>query len=310
MLTAVEKVAFVLLVIGSLSFGGMGFYRVFKTISSGKAAPRFDRPLQRLLHALWIVLFQQSLFKKRPLVSFLHALVFYGFVFYFLVNGVDALEGFLPLSTRGGTWNPFNLLADLLTAGVLIGIAGLMIRRFVVQASEFQFASNVLLHEQVRSGIPRDSAIVGGFIVFHVGSRLLSKTIQLAQEGPDPFQPFARSLAPLFAGMSPGLLEFLEHFFWWGALGSILLFVPYFPRSKHIHLMMAPLNLALKKDKPGVLEPMDFENEESFGAAKLEDFSWPRLLDAYSCIMCNRCQEVCPAYVSGKPLSPASILIN
>ena len=310
MLTVVEKVAFVLLFFGSLFFGGMGFYVIFKTISEGKAAPRFDRPLQRFLRALWIVLSQQSLFKKRPWVSFLHALIFYGFIFYFLVNVVDFMEGFFSLKSRGGAWNPFNLLADLLTVSVLIGILGMMIRRFVARPSDFQFASNVILHENVRRGIPRDSMIVGAFIVFHVGSRLLSRTVQMVQDGPDPFQPVARLLTPLFTVLGPGLLEFLEHFFWWGALGSILLFLPYFPRSKHIHLLMAPLNLALKKDQPGVLEPMDFENEESFGAARLKDYSWPRLLDAYSCIMCNRCQEVCPAYVTGKSLSPAAILIN
>jgi Fe-S oxidoreductase len=55
---------------------------------------------------------------------------------------------------------------------------------------------------------------------------------------------------------------------------------------------------------------MDFEKEEVFGASKLEEFSWPRLLDAYSCIMCNRCQDVCPATNTGKALSPAAILIN
>jgi Fe-S oxidoreductase len=55
---------------------------------------------------------------------------------------------------------------------------------------------------------------------------------------------------------------------------------------------------------------MDFENEEVFGASKLEEFGWSRLLDAYSCIMCNRCQDVCPATSTGKALSPAAILIN
>ena len=55
---------------------------------------------------------------------------------------------------------------------------------------------------------------------------------------------------------------------------------------------------------------MDFENEEVFGASKLEEFAWPRLMDAYSCIMCNRCQDVCPATNTGKALSPAAILIN
>jgi Fe-S oxidoreductase len=105
-------------------------------------------------------------------------------------------------------------------------------------------------------------------------------------------------------------LEGLRHLFWWGALGSILLFLPYFPRSKHIHLLLAPVNLALKKERPGALDPMDFEKEERFGAAKLEDLSWSRLLDAYSCIMCNRCQDACPAYATGKSLSPAAILIS
>jgi Fe-S oxidoreductase len=114
----------------------------------------------------------------------------------------------------------------------------------------------------------------------------------------------------LGAGLSPAVLEGANHIFWWGGLGAILLFIPYFPRSKHIHLFMAPVNLALKKDKPGVLQPMDFEKEEVFGAARLEDFTWPRLLDAYSCIMCNRCQDVCPATNTGKALSPAAILVN
>ncbi len=310
MLTTGEKILFLLLAIVCLYYAGIGFYRVAKTIVRGKPDPRFDRMPQRILYALWIVLTQQTVFNKRPLISILHAMVFYGFVYYFLVNLVDALEGFFSFHARGGAWNFFNLLADLLTGAVLIGIVGLMIRRFVGQPSDFRFTSKVPLHEQISRGIPRDSAIVGSFIIFHVGSRLLSKATQLAQEGMDSYQPVAWAFAALFAGMGPSLLEGLQHIFWWGALGSILVFIPYFPRSKHIHLLMAPINLALKKEKPGVLEPMDFENEESFGVAKLEDFSWPRLLDAYSCIMCNRCQEVCPAYVTGKALSPAAILIN
>lgn len=310
MLTTVERVLFLLLAAVSLYYGGIGFYRVYRAISRGKSAPRFDHLLQRLVGALWIVLTQQTIFKKRPVVSLLHALVFYGFVYYFSVNVIDVLEGFFPLKPRGGGWNSFNLMADLLTAGVLVGIVGLTIRRFLARPQDFAFASNVLLHENVGAGIPRDSTIVAAFIFFHVGSRLLSKATQLAHEGPDPYQPVGSALTGIFAGMDPAVVQTLQHFFWWGALGSILVFIPYFPRSKHIHLFMAPINLALKREKPGVLEPMDFEKEESFGARKLEDFTWPRLLDAYSCIMCNRCQEVCPAYVTGKALSPAAILVN
>jgi Fe-S oxidoreductase len=310
MLSLVEKILFILLAIGSFYYGGKGFYDVYRAIARGKADPRLDHLGARFLRTLWIVFTQQSVFKMRPLVSFLHALVFYGFVFYFLVNVVDVIEGFVPFHARGGLWQPFNVLADLLTGGVLIGMMGLVGRRFFVRPKDFAFPANVPLQPEVRAGIRRDSTIVAAFILFHVGSRLLFKATQLAHEVADPYHPVSSLVARIFSGMSPGVVEGLNHFFWWGALGSILIFIPYFPRSKHIHLFMAPIKLALKKEKPGALQSMDFENEEVFGASKLEEFGWPRLLDAYSCIMCNRCQDVCPATNTGKALSPAAILIN
>jgi len=310
MLTGIEKILFLLLAAGSLYYAGVRFYDVYRAIARGKPDSRFDNLRQRIQGALWIVFTQRTVLKARPVVSFFHALIFYGFVFYFLVNLVDLLEGFVSFHARGGLWGPFNGLADLLTASVLIGMIALIIRRFVVRPKDFAFPSNVPVQPEVRTGILLDSSIVAGFILFHVGSRLMFKATQLSREGADPFHPVSSLVAGIFAGIDPGVVEGLNHFFWWGALGSILIFIPYFPRSKHIHLFMAPINLALKKDQPGVLQPMDFEKEEVFGAAKLEEFTWPRLLDAYSCIMCNRCQDVCPATNSGKALSPAAILIN
>ena len=310
MLTTLEKILFILLAAGSFYYGGKGFYDVYRVIGRGKPDSSLDNLRQRVIDALWIVFTQQSVFKTRPMVSLFHALIFYGFIFYFLVNLVDVLEGFVGFDARGGLWGPFNLLADLLTAAVLIGMIGLIIRRFLVRPKDFAFPANVPVQVGARDGIVRDSVIVASFILFHVGSRLMFKATEAAYQGADIFHPVSSLVAGFFSGMSPSVIEALSHFFWWGALGSILIFIPYFPRSKHIHLFMAPINLALKKEKPGVLQPMDFENEEVFGAAKLEEFTWPRLLDAYSCIMCNRCQEVCPATNTGKALSPAAILIN
>ena len=310
MLTTIEKVLFVLLAAGALYCGGKRFYDVYRTILRGKPDSRLDHLGERILRALRLVLTQQPVLKTRPIVSFLHSLIFYGFVFYFLVNVVDVFEGFFVFETSGGGWVFFNAVADILTAAVLIGITGMVIRRGIVRPKDFSFAPNVPLQPEVTAGISRDSAIVAGFIMFHVGCRLMFKASQLAIAGPDVFQPVGSLFAHLYSGMSPGVVVGLRHSFWWGALGSILLFIPYFPRSKHIHLFMAPINLALKKSNPGTLQTMDFENEEVFGASKLEEFSWPRLLDAYSCIMCNRCQDVCPATTTGKALSPAAVLIN
>ena len=310
MLTTLEKILFLLFLAASFYYGGRRFYDVYRSIARGKPDGRFDQLPRRVIDAVVNVVLQRSVFRTRPLVSFFHALVFYGFAFYFFVNLVDVIEGYLALHTRSGLWNAFNLTADVLTAAVLIGIISLVIRRFFVRPKDFDFPANVPVREGVRKGIRRDSAIVSAFILFHVGSRLMYKASQLALEGLDPWQPVSTAFAALFSGMTPGALEIFHHFFWWGALGSILAFIPYFPRTKHIHLLMAPINLALQKKNPGVLQPMDFENEEVFGASKLEEFAWPRLMDAYSCIMCNRCQDVCPATNTGKALSPAAILIN
>ncbi|MFH2039080.1 MAG: (Fe-S)-binding protein, partial [Chloroflexota bacterium] len=105
-----------------------------------------------------------------------------------------------------------------------------------------------------------------------------------------------------------------EHVGFWLALGLILAFIPYFPYSKHVHLFFAPLNFLLKPERRsiGELSKLDFDDEsvEQFGASNLADLGWEQLMDAYACIMCYRCQEVCPAYNTGKILSPAALEIN
>lgn len=315
MLSVPEKILFLLAVVAAFYFGGRAFYRVYQAIRRGQPENRFDHLSARLGRALWQTLTLQTVFKKRPWISLLHSFVFYGFVYYLLVNLLDVIEGLFPVVLRGGFWNGVNLLGDILTGLILVGILGLMLRRYWVRPKDFSWREKTPLHEKVRSGIPRDSGIVIAFISFHVGSRLLHRAAQAADLGPDPFQPIASWTSGLFLALTPEEAQFFEHFFWWGALGSILLFLPYFARSKHIHLFLAPLNLAFKKEQPGALRPIakdfeELEKMEKFGVTKLEDYTWPRLLDAYSCIMCNRCQEVCPAYTTGKALSPAAILIS
>ncbi|MDP9130557.1 MAG: [Fe-S]-binding protein, partial [Candidatus Binatota bacterium] len=198
MLTTLEKISFVLLAAGSLYFGGNKIYDVYRAIARGKPDARFDHLADRIRRALWIVLTQQSVFKKRPVVSLLHAMIFYGFVFYFLVNLVDVLEGFFGIHARGGLWNLFNIAGDLLTASVLMGMVGMVIRRLLVKPQDFAFAENTPVQPEVRAGIFRDSTLVASFIIFHVGCRLLFKATQLAQQGDDPFQPVSSLFAGLF----------------------------------------------------------------------------------------------------------------
>jgi Fe-S oxidoreductase len=104
-----------------------------------------------------------------------------------------------------------------------------------------------------------------------------------------------------------------HRFWWWFHMVFIFAFLAYIPYSaKLFHMISAPMNAFLRDLKPkGVLEPIaDFEQAESFGASQLQDFSWKQLLDLDACTACGRCQAQCPAYNSGKPLSPKEVILD
>jgi Fe-S oxidoreductase len=317
MLTLPEKILFLLASLITLVLAYRAVQRLVGIIGRGHGRPDWSLIPKRLAEVAIKVITYSPVFRMRPFASLMHALVAWGFMFYVLVNVGDVLTGYIPdfhfLGT-GLVGDLYRLLADLLSVGVLVGMVVLLLRRFVLGAPELEIRAETLLHPKARAGIRRDSLIVGLFIVFHVGGRFLGESFHLAQVGADPWQPFASALAALWAGWGAGALEVAHHVAWWFALGLILAFIPYFPYSKHIHLFFAPLNflLAPERRSMGELEALDFEDEsiDQFGVHKLEDLSWKGLMDAYACIMCNRCQEVCPAYTTGKVLSPAALEIN
>jgi Fe-S oxidoreductase len=321
MLSLPHKIAFLLFALITLALGLEGFYRLYLRIRRGTPdpEPRFNNLPRRVIYALTITLTQQRTFKKRPVIGLFHSFIFYGFVFYGLVNLVDVIEGYFPISVTSA--NPigatYNLLADILSFLVLLGVIALVIRRFALSSRrDFRFNARTLLHQDVQhSKITRDSLIVSAFILFHVGSRAVGAGARIAAEGPDKLQPFATVLSHLF---TPANAEGFRIFGFWGALGSVLAFLAYFPYTKHIHIFGAPAKyLVAREPTSGVLPPVtinleteDEANTQTIGAKKLEDLAWPRLLDAYACIQCNRCQDVCPATATGKSLSPAALEIN
>jgi Fe-S oxidoreductase len=312
-----QRIAFLIFALITGLLGLYGFYRVYRRIAVGRADTdeRFDRLPRRIWYALVTTLMQTRTFRKRPWVSFFHSFIFYGFTFYLLVNLVDALEGFVPISVTslGLAGQLYVFAADIFSALVLVGVVALVFRRFATPARrDFRFNERTILHKDVQQQyITSDSLIVSVFILFHVGSRAIGSGAKLVVEGPDSWSPFATLLSHLF---TPQNAENWRIFGYWGALGSVLAFLVYFPYSKHIHIFMAPAKYASARTvTSGVLPAvvLDMEADEpKLGAEKLEDLAWPRLLDAYACIQCNRCQDVCPATATGKALSPSALEIN
>ncbi|MGO9558675.1 MAG: (Fe-S)-binding protein [Acidimicrobiales bacterium] len=99
---------------------------------------------------------------------------------------------------------------------------------------------------------------------------------------------------------------------------SIVGFAVFLVHSKHLHIVMAPINVAFSRQPRalGALDKtpdMDMENMDEdtvFGAGKIEHFTWKQLLDVVTCTECGRCQSQCPAWNTGKPLSPKLLIMD
>jgi Fe-S oxidoreductase len=317
MLSGTEKLLFLITFLLSVILSYYTFSRMIRIIGRGAGGLHFDHPGRRLGQAVSVLLTQRTVFTDRLLLSIFHAVIAWAFMLYAFVNLGDILEGYIAgfhFLGDGLIGNLYRVFVDGFSLLAVVSMTVFLIRRFLTGAPKLNFSEQVALMPEVREGIRRDSLIVGFFIILHVGFRLLGDSFSLAQHGTDMWQPVASWISRLWSGLSPDAISLFRHICWWIAIGLILLFIPYFPLSKHAHLFMGPFNYLTRPERsaPGTLERLDFEAEdtEQFGVARLEHLDRTSLIDAYACIMCNRCQDVCPAYLTGKELSPSALEIN
>lgn len=322
MLTTIEKIIFICLAAISAGFTLHGFKTIIDSVRKGRPSPEFENVPANLLRAGFTVLFQRTIFRTRKALSTIHLGLFFGLITYAFVNIVDVLEGFIPgfdlvyggrHLTNSPIWlvNAFNLIADTMSGFLLISITVFLVRRFIVKDKRLEYRENILLNPKVRAGGQKtDSLIVGVFVIMHVIARLMGQAFRL-NDGADPFMPFASVLNSMFGTSQAGV-----HIAWWISLGWVLFILPYITRSKHTHFTIGPVNLGLAKQNPrGQLDPaipLNVINGHHYdqGARSIHDLPWKRVLDAYACVQCNRCQDVCPANFQGRPLSPSALEVN
>ena len=134
-------------------------------------------------------------------------------------------------------------------------------------------------------------------------------------EWPAGWSPVSNALSNLFGGGDG--TEVAERVFVWAHVLIILSFLAYLPYSKHLHIVTAGINVYFGRTRArGRLEPLRFddpdvpEDEIRMGAGTLTDMTWKQMVDTVSCTECGRCQEVCPAWATGKDLSPKLLIMG
>ena len=163
MLTLVEKILFALAVLVSLYFTYRGVMRIIAHISSGQGKPDWSLAWKRLGEVTLKIVAFQPVFRIRPIVSLLHAFIGWGLFVFLLINLTDviyAYTGFRPLHHLGIFGDVYRLLADFFGLAILIGMASLAFRRYVLRPPNLSTRESTVLDTKARMGISRDSAIV------------------------------------------------------------------------------------------------------------------------------------------------------
>ena len=293
----------ILLVLFGVSGGFFGYqvWKATKLVLVGKPENRFDNWGNRVSEVLTGWLGQKKVLKDR-IAGGIHVLMFWGFLMlssdmFDLASGNQFSQKVLPELARG----PWNLMVETGYTIALVGCVLALIRRVVFTPEKLkgksQLEGNVILLLIM--------TITTTSFVVEAGESTVSST----------WEPIGAWVA---SSLVPSTSVVVAAY--WAHMLAICVFLFLIPLSKHMHLVMAFPNVFFHDLRPmATMEPLargesgkavllDDLDVESFGAVNYSDFTWRDLIDGWACTSCARCQDVCPAYASGKDLNPMQII--
>ena len=258
---------------------------------------RTDHLGERLWGVVVFVLGQRRLLRW-PFSGLAHFLIFWGFVILnleILEAGLEALVPPLNLEQQWW-WGPVAFAQDLLAAAVLTGLALAALNRYVLRPERF------------RGSHSRDATVILVLIALVILTQLGLYATQIAS-GTDHLvnlRPVSAAVAQLFRGVHGEGIWAWHEFFLWAHLLLIAGFAVYLANSKHLHILTAAPNVFFRSLEPAGrhLPNLDIEKAEHFGLSRVDQLTWKQELDLATCTECGRCQSHCPAFNTGKPLSP------
>lgn len=307
--------------------------QIRRNILLGRDEPYNDRPGERWKNVLLLSFGQKKMFRK-PLVAFLHFVIYAGFIIINIEVLEIVLDGILGTHRLFSDFPLYSFLInsfEFLAVGVIIVCVIFLARRNIIKLR--RFLSRDL------DGWPRTDAnliliseilLMSLFLTMNAADTLLQQRgyATYAEHATGNFA-FSQWLHPLLNNFSDSTVVAIERVCWWLHILGIFAFLNYLPYSKHLHILLAFPNTYYTrlepkgkfKNMPSVqnevlyamqpeLAPADASPPGKFGAKDIFDLSWRNLLDAYSCTECGRCSAACPATQTGKLLSPRKIMMD
>lgn len=304
-----SQILFILLLAASFAFFARTVFIFGRAVAQGVAEPRprLDDLPGRLMDVGVYFLGQKKVAEEGPLhrTSKHHLFIFWGFLIITIATLDIFVSGVIPsVSLRllpDLLYQPLYLLIDVMNLVVLTMIGWAVIRRTIVRPK--------LIPWNLDAGLILGA--IGSLMITHFLYHGYHIAQELSAGGSAPWwQPISglvgRALAPLPADRA----AFGMHLGYWAHVLILLTFLNYLPYSKHIHLLGALPNIFARNRSPRTLDmpKLNLEDETQWGVKNFEQFSWKSLLDTYACTECARCSNYCPAYTTGKNLSPMQLV--
>ncbi len=244
-------------------------------------------------------------FLRDPFAGIMHLFIFWGFGILLLASALDAITHYTNQHIIGTPYLWFSLISDLGGILALIGIIMAAYRRYILKPERL----NSVLDDGI--GLALIAAIlITGYMI--EGLRQAATELSLHPDWAG-WSPGGFVFAKAFANMSQDSLLSWHRVLWWFhaalTIGAFVYIALVF--SKLQHIFVSPLNVFFRSLGPiGVPAPIDIEDVESemLGVGDIKDFTWKQLLDLDACTNCGRCQDACPAWATGKPLSPRKVV--
>jgi len=291
-----------LIVVVILIYGLLKHIRLWKI---GRPETRVDKPFKRILSFLLFGLGHKRILKE-PYPGIMHLFLFWGFLVLFIGTVLIFFQEdftkllFNKIFLSGNFYLIFSFLLDLFGLLAIIGVLLALFRRYVLKPKRLD---NKL-----------EDALVLASLFFILLTGFANEGLRIASTSPQferwSFVGWQFSRVFLAMGSGERSFESLHLVSWWIHVILAFGFIGYISYSRLLHLVSSPLNQFFRSFSPkGEVKPiLDIENAETFGVAKLSEFTWKQLLDADACTRCGRCQDNCPAHLSEKPLSPKKVI--
>jgi len=305
-LTGIAALALAVALLISGALFGRRAALLYRLIRMGQPVPRFDDVPGRV-KAEAVVVVGQSKLLQVLVPGLMHAAIFWGFMVLLPTIAIAMIGAVDPHSTLPwlGAQGWYALMVDVFAILVLAGVVTAFVIRKLQRPG--RFAGSHL----------READLILGLIAAIVITLLLWHASQIAlglNDYPASWAPVSSLLA---SALHQSWTPVLERAAVWAHVVIILSFLVYLPYSKHLHIFLAAVNVYFGRTRArGRLEPIEFEREGMadeevrFGIATVKDMTWKQVVDTMSCTECGRCQDVCPAYATGKALSPKLLIMS